>query len=369
MQLPQEQHGPVQVGRPEPRASSDLTEFLRRAIGAGASDVILSAGAAPALRIQGEIALQDRAPLTASEVRKLVYGILRDDQIARLEAELELDFSFTLDGRERFRGNAFYQRQTVGAVLRLIPDNIPDIEALNLPPVIEEFATATQGLVLVTGPAGHGKSTTQAAMIHRINKTRRAHIITVEDPVEFVHPNLHSVIEQREVGLDTKSFSEALRHVLREAPDVILVGEMRDAESIACALTAAETGHLVIATLHTNDSVQAVDRIVDPFPASQQGQVRSQLSMALLGVVSQRLIPRSDGRGRVPAVEILRNSTGVAHLIRDGKSPQIYAIMETHAREGMRTMDAALKDLYLRGMITYDEAAGRMRNPKMLDRS
>jgi len=313
--------------------------------------------------------LQDRPPMTADFVRMLVYGVLRDDQVARLEAELELDFSFTLDGRHRFRGNAFFQRQTVGAVLRLIPDEIPEIEALNLPPVIEEFALSTQGLILVTGPAGHGKSTTQAAMIHRINKSRRSHIITVEDPVEFVHPNMHSVIEQREVGLDTRSFSEALRHVLREAPDVILVGEMRDGESIACALTAAETGHLVIATLHTNDCVQAIDRIVDPFPASQQGQIRSQLSMALLGVISQRLIPRTDGRGRVPAVEILRNSTGVAHLIRDGKTPQIYAIMETHAREGMRTMDAALKDLYLRGLITYDEAAGRMRNPTMLDRS
>lgn len=369
VQLPQEQHGAGKVGPSAPRPSADLTEFLRRAIAAGASDVILSAGAAPALRIQGDVALQDREPLTAAEVKKLVYGILRDDQIARLEAELELDFSFTLDGRERFRGNAFFQRQSVGAVLRLIPNTIPDIESLNLPPVIEEFAMATQGLILVTGPAGHGKSTTQAAMINRINKTRRAHIITVEDPVEFVHPNLHSVVEQREVGLDTKSFSEALRHVLREAPDVILVGEMRDPESIACALTAAETGHLVIATLHTNDCVQAIDRIVDAFPANQQSQIRTQLSMALLGVISQRLIPRTDGRGRIPSVEILRNTTGVAHLIRDGKSPQIYAIMETHAREGMKTMDAALKELYLRGMITYDEAAGRMRNSVMLDRA
>jgi twitching motility protein PilT len=369
VQLPQEQHGPVQVGPPGPRPSADLTEFLRRALAAGASDVILSAGASPALRVQGEIVLQERERLSADTVRKLVYGILRDDQIARLEAELELDFSFTLDGRHRFRGNAFFQRQTVGAVLRLIPDTIPEIEALNLPPIIDEFARATQGLILVTGPAGHGKSTTQAAMIHRINTTRRAHIITVEDPVEFVHPNMHSVIEQREVGLDTKSFSEALRHVLREAPDVILVGEMRDPESIACALTAAETGHLVIATLHTNDCVQAIDRIVDPFPSAQQGQIRGQLSMALLGIVSQRLIPRSDGRGRVPAVEILRNTTGVAHLIRDAKSPQIYAIMETHSREGMRTMDAALKDLFLRGLITHDEAGGRMRNPAMLSRS
>jgi twitching motility protein PilT len=369
MHPPKEQHGAVKVGTAAPRPSADLTEFLRSAIEAGASDIILSAGASPALRIQGEVVLQGGDPLTPAAVQTSVYSLLRDDQVARLEAELELDFSFTLDGRFRFRGNAFFQRQTVGVVLRLIPDAIPDIEALNLPPVIDEFAQATQGLVLVTGPAGHGKSTTQAAMINRINKTRRAHIITVEDPVEFVHPNMHSVVEQREVGLDTRSFSEALRHVLREAPDVILVGEMRDAESIACALTAAETGHMVIATLHTNDCVQAVDRIVDPFPASQQNQIRSQLSMALLGVVSQRLIPRVDGRGRVPAVEILRNTTGVAHLIREGKSPQIYALMETKAREGMRTMDAALKDLYLKGLISYEEASGRMRNPTMLDRA
>jgi twitching motility protein PilT len=369
MQLPHEQHGAGQVGPARPRPDSDLVEFLRRAIIAGASDVILSAGSPPALRIQGDVRIQNAEPLTPAGVKKLIYGILRDDQIARLEAELELDFSFTLDGRERFRGNAFFQRQTVGAVLRLIPDAIPDIESLNLPPIVEEFAAATQGLILVTGPAGHGKSTTQAAMIHLINKGRRAHIITVEDPVEFVHPNLNSVVEQREVGLDTKSFSEALKHVLREAPDVILVGEMRDPESIACALTAAETGHLVIATLHTNDCVQAVDRIVDVFPSSQQGQIRTQLSMALVGVISQRLVPRTDGRGRIPAVEILKNTTGVAHLIRDGKSPQIYAIMETHARDGMKTMDSALKELYLRGDVAYDEAAGRMRNPVMLDRS
>jgi twitching motility protein PilT len=368
VQRSQEQHGP-EVTPPAPELPADLTGFLRRAISAGASDIILSAGASPALRIQGEVRLQDREPLSAGEARKLIYGILRNDQVARLEAELELDFSFTLDGRHRFRGNAFFQRQAVGAVLRLIPDSIPDIETLNLPSVVEEFALATQGLVLVTGPAGHGKSTTQAAMINKINRSRRAHVITIEDPVEFVHPNLHSVIEQREVGLDTKSFSDALRHVLREAPDVILVGEMRDAESIACALTAAETGHLVIATLHTNDCVQAIDRIVEPLPAAQQGQIRGQLSMALLGVISQRLLPRSDGRGRVPAVEILRNTTGVAHLIRDGKSTQIYAIIETHANKGMRTMDGALKDLYLRGLITYDEAAGRMRNPDMLDRA
>jgi len=349
--------------------TGDLTDMLRRALRSGASDVILSSGAPPAYRINGQVVPGGDPPLTPETSRRLVYGVLRDAQVARFEAELELDFAFSLDGRYRFRGNAFLQRGSVGAVFRLVPDSIPEIETLNLPPAVEEFALAPQGLVLVTGPAGHGKSTTQAAMIHRINSRRRAHVITVEDPIEFVHANLLSVIEQREVGQDTKSFAEALRHVLREAPDVILIGEMRDPESIACALSSAETGHLVLATLHTNDSVQAVDRIVDPFPPAQQGQIRSQVSMALLGVISQRILPRADGKGRIPAVEVLRNTTGVSHLIRDGKTHQIYSIMETHAKEGMRTMDAALKDLYLRGAITYDEAAGRMRNPKMLDRA
>jgi twitching motility protein PilT len=353
----------------EPAQSGDLTDLLRRALRSGASDVILTAGAPPAFRINGQVVSVGGPPLTDEGSRRLVYGVLRDAQVARFEAELELDFAFSLDGRHRFRGNAFLQRGSVGAVFRLVPDSVPEIESLNLPAVVEEFALAPQGLVLVTGPAGHGKSTTQAAMIHRINSRRRAHVITVEDPIEFVHANLLSVVEQREVGQDTKSFAEALRHVLREAPDVILVGEMRDPESIACALSSAETGHLVLATLHTNDSVQAVDRIVDPFPPAQQGQIRSQVSMALLGVISQRLLPRADGKGRIPAVEILRNTTGVSHLIREGKTPQIYAIMETHAKDGMRTMDAALKDLYLRGAVTYDEAAGRMRNPKMLDRA
>ena len=370
MLRPQEQDdAAAEVGRRESASAPDLTDLLRRALRADASDVILSADSAPALRVNGQITLDGKTPLGAGTVRKMIYGVLRSEQIARFEAELELDFSFTLDGRHRFRGNAFFQRQAVGAVFRLIPGAIPEIETLNLPPVIEEFALAPQGLVLVTGPAGHGKSTTQAAMIHRINRRRRAHIITVEDPVEFVHTNVQSVIEQREVGLDTKSFAEALRHVLRETPDVILVGEMRDAESIACALTAAETGHLVLATLHTNDCVQAIDRIVDPFPGAQQNQVRGQLSMCLLGIIGQRLLPRADGRGRVPAVEILRNTTGVSHLIRDGRTPQVYGMMETHAKDGMRTMDAALKDLCLRGLITYDEAAGRMRNPAMLDRA
>jgi twitching motility protein PilT len=348
---------------------NDLIELLKRALQAGASDVILSAGAPPHFRIHGELGKTGAAALDDKTTKKLVYGLLSEAQIARFERERELDFSFTLDGKHRFRGNVFFQRASVAAAFRLIPSEIPALETLNLPPVVEEFALSPQGLLLVTGPTGHGKSTTQAAMLQAINRKRKAHIITIEDPIEFLHANGACLIEQREVGDDTLSFSAALKHVLREAPDVILVGEMRDPESIACALTAAETGHLVIATVHTNDAVQAIDRLLDSFPPHQQGQVRSQMSLSLLGVIAQRLVPRKDGQGRIPAVEVLRNTSAVAHLIREEKTHQLYAILETQAREGMRTLDAALKDLYLRGLIDYQEARRRMRNPTLLERT
>jgi twitching motility protein PilT len=347
----------------------DLVETLKKAVAAGASDVILSAGSAPSFRVHGELAPTREDLLTEEGARKLVYGVLNEPQVARFERERELDFSFTLEGRYRIRGNAFFQRGSVAAVFRIIPSRIPTLQELNLPPVVEELAMAPQGLILVTGPAGHGKSTTQAAMIQAINRRRKAHVVTIEDPIEFLHANDQSLIEQREVGEDTHSFAEALRHVLREAPDVILVGEMRDAESISCALTAAETGHLVIGTLHTNDAVQAVDRLLDTFPSHQQGQVRSQMSLSLLAVLAQRLLPRKGEQGRLPAVEILRNTSAVAHLIRDVKTHQVYAVMETHAREGMRTMDSAIKELYLRGQIEFEEARRRMRNPSLLDRA
>ncbi len=346
----------------------DLVDILKRAVEIGASDVILSAGSPPAFRIDGQLVTARGEALASATTQELVYAVLNEAQQARFEREKELDFSFVLKGERRFRGNVFYQKGTVAAAFRLIASRIPTIGELNLPPVVEEFAMAPQGLVLVTGPTGHGKSTTQAAMIDAINRRKRAHVVTIEDPIEFLHANQLSVIEQREVGEDTRSFAEALKHVLREAPDVILVGEMRDPESIACALSAAETGHLVIATVHTNDSVQAVDRLLDSFPPHQQPQVRAQLSLSLLGVLAQRLLPRKGEKGRVPAVEILRNTAGVAHLIREMKTPQIYAVMETHAREGMKTLDAALKDLYLRGLVEYEEVRSRMRNPSLLER-
>jgi twitching motility protein PilT len=348
---------------------TDLVDLLKKAIEQSASDVILTADSVPCLRLHGELVRLRADTLTAEGTKKLVYGMLNEGQVAKFERDKELDFSFDLQGQHRFRGNVFQQRGTVAAVFRLIPSRIPTLEELSLPPVVEEFAMAPQGLVLITGPTGHGKSTTQAAMLNLINRRKKAHIITIEDPIEFIHSNEQSVIEQREVGEDTHSFSEALKRVLREAPDVILVGEMRDPESIACALSAAETGHLVIATVHTNDAVQAVDRLLDSFPPHQQGQVRSQMSLSLLGVLAQRLLPRKNGQGRVPAVEVLRNTSAVAHLIREEKTHQLYAILETHARDGMRTLDAALKDLYLRGQVEFEEARRRMRNPSLLERT
>jgi twitching motility protein PilT len=347
----------------------DLIDMLRSAREQNASDLILSAGAPPAVRINGQLIMGRGAPLTAEQTKKLLYEILKTAQIARFEKDKELDFSFSLDAAVRVRGNAFWQRSSIGAAFRLITNNIPPFESLGLPAIIEEFAMAPQGLVLVTGPTGHGKSTTQAAMIDLINTRRKTHIITIEDPIEFLHTNKKSIIEQREVGEDTNSFAEALHHVLREAPDVILIGEMRDPESIAAALTAAETGHLVIATLHTNDCVQAVDRLIDVFPGHQQSQVRGQLSMSLLAVLAQRLLAKADGTGRIPAVEILRATPAVSNLIRESMTHQLYAIMETQAKAGMRTMDAALKQLYLQGAVTYDEVKARMRIPAMLDRT
>ncbi len=346
----------------------ELVELLKKAMEVRASDVILSADAPPAFRIDGQLAFAKNTPLRPEEVKKILYDVLNERQVERFEREKELDFSFSLEGAYRFRGNIFLQRGSVGGAFRLIPQRIPTLGELNLPPVVEEFALARQGLVLITGPTGQGKSTTQAAMIDLINSRRKAHVVMIEDPIEYMHANRQSVIEQREVGEDTQSFAEALRHVLREAPDVILVGEMRDMESIACALTAAETGHLVIATVHTNDCVQAVDRLLDVFPSHQQAQVRAQLSLSLLAVLAQRLIPRADGKGRVPAVEVLRNTTSVANLIRGVKTHQIYSIMETHAKDGMCTLDHALKDLYQKGLVEYEEARGRMRHPEMLAR-
>ena len=346
----------------------DIGQLLQFAVDKRASDLIVTAGSPPAFRINGELRFLSGQSLPAEASRRLIYAALSDDQIARFERHHELDFSLTVENSIRFRGNVFVQRGAVGAAFRLIPNEIPKLDDLNLPPVIEEFALQHQGMILITGPTGHGKSTTQAAMLNVINERRRCHIVTVEDPIEFVHQNRNCVIEQREVGMDTDSFAIALKHVLRQDPDVILIGEMRDIETMTAAITAAETGHLVLSTLHTNDTVQAVDRLLDSFPPHQQNQVRMQLSFCLLACLAQRLMPRADGKGRVAAVEIMRNNHAVSNLIREGKTQNLYTVLETHARDGMVTMDASIKTLYLSGVITRETAQRRMRDPTGLDK-
>ncbi len=345
----------------------DFEALLSLAVEKKASDLVLTAQVPPMLRLRGEMHPVGKEPLAPEAVKKLVYEILRQDQVVRFEQLKDLDFSFTFHGKLRFRGNVFQQRGAVGAVFRLVPTEIPALETLGLPPVLRELALRPQGLVLVTGPTGHGKSTTQAAMIDVVNAARRAHIVTIEDPIEFLHANKKSVIEQRELGEDTLSFASAVKHALRQAPDIILVGEMRDIDTMAAALTAAETGHLVISTLHTNDSPGAIDRIIDSFPPHQQNQVRSQLSMALVAVVAQRLVPTVDGKSQVAAVEILVNNAASANMIREGKVHHLYTVMETHGKDGMVGMDHALKALYLKGAISHEEAKRRMRSPTLLN--
>ena len=331
-----------------------------------ASDLLISAGAPPILRIHGQLYRSRTDVLTPEQTKKLIYDFLTKEQRARFEKHRELDFSLAVGRRHRFRVNVYLQKQSVTAALRPIPEKIPQLDELGLPDVVTELSEATQGLVLVTGPTGHGKTTTQAAIIHEINTNRACHIITIEDPIEYVHVHKRSIVDQREIGGDTDSFPTALKYILRQDPDVILIGEMRDLETIKAALTAAETGHLVFATLHTNDAIQTVDRIIDVFPGGEQQQIRFQLSMTLLAIISQRLLPRADEPGRVMACEMLRNNTAIANLIREGKTHQIYSVVETSTREGMITLDRSLKQLYEEGMIKYEDAIAHMRNPKSL---
>jgi twitching motility protein PilT len=331
-----------------------------------ASDLLISAGAPPILRINGELFRSRTDALTPEQTEELIYGFLTAKQRKHFEKHKELDFSLAVGRRHRFRVNVYRQREAVTAALRPIPEKIPSLKELGLPQSVQNLTTANQGLILMTGPTGSGKSTSQASIIDVINNDRACHIITVEDPIEYVHNHKRSIVDQREVGGDTDSFANALKYVLRQDPDVILVGEMRDLETIQAALTAAETGHLVFATLHTNDAIQTVDRVVDVFPAGQQQQIRFQLSMVLLSIVSQRLLAKKDGAGRVMACEVLHNNTAIANLIREGKTHQVYSVMETATKEGMMTMDRSVKDLYTEGLIDYDSALLQMRNPKDL---
>ncbi len=344
----------------------DIQELFDLVASKNASDLLISAGAPPILRVNGELFRTRMDPLPPERTRALVYSFLTEEQISLFETRRELDFSLAARGRHRFRVNVYLQKGAVTAALRPIPEEIPSLESLGVPKAVFELATAKQGLVLVTGPTGSGKTTTLAAIIDLINARRACHIITVEDPIEYVHQHRRSIVDQREVGEDTASFANALKYVLRQNPDVILVGEMRDLETIQAALTAAETGHLVFATLHTNDAIQTMDRVVDVFPAEQQQQIRFQLSLTLLAILSQRLVPRADGQGRVLACEVLRNNHAIANPIREQKSHQVYSVVETAAKEGMVTMDRAVKQLYADGVIAYDDAVTLMRNPKEL---
>ena len=307
----------------------DFAEVLLSVMERRASDLHLTAGSPPMIRHHGKLHGLDYPSLTPQTTREVIYSILTNDQRQRLETDWQIDFAYSIPGRARFRVNAYFQRAALSAAFRLIPHEIPTLSQLDLPPVIEEFTKKPRGFVLVTGPTGSGKSTTLAAMLNLINEVRHEHILTIEDPIEFLHKHKRCIVNQRELGADAASFGLGLKAALRQDPDVILVGEMRDLETIATALTAAETGHLVFATLHTQDTAQTVDRIVDVFPPEQQQQVRVQLSVALQGIVTQQLVPKADGRGRVCACEILVPTPAVRNLIREGKTHQIYSALQT----------------------------------------
>ncbi len=335
-------------------ALEDLFELTIKERG---SDLHLKADSPPLIRIDGELIPQENYPALSSDmITKLVYSTLTEEQIKRFEEEMELDFAVSTKSGNRFRSNIMKERGNIGAVFRAIPTSIPSIEELGLPSQVKDIASLKRGLVLVTGPTGSGKSTTLAAIINRINETRRCHIVTIEDPIEFLHEDKMAVIKQREVGVDTLSFNSALRHVLRQDPDVILIGEMRDLDSISIALTAAETGHLVLSTLHTQTSPTTINRIIDVFPEESKDQVRQQLSNTLQAIISQQLIPSASGVGRVVAVEYLIATPAIRHQIRDGKEHQIYSTMEAAKGEGMITMDTALAELYKSGKITRQHA-------------
>ncbi|MCC6442308.1 MAG: type IV pilus twitching motility protein PilT [Armatimonadetes bacterium] len=339
-----------------------IDDLLRMVVEKGATDLHLSPGVQPVIRVDGALVPMPFEKITAQESQRLIYDILSDEYIQRFESTFELDFSYALAKIARFRGNVYKDRGSVAAAFRLIPARIPTIRDLGLPNILEDLTRKPRGLILVTGPTGSGKSTTQAAMINQINSERSVHIITIEDPIEYLHAHRYSIINQRELGADTKSFGNALRSALREDPDVILVGEMRDLDTISTAITCAETGHLVIATLHTNNAAQTVDRVVDVFPPGQQEQIRFQLSNNLEAVLCQQLIPRAGAPGRVCCMEIMTASPAIRNLIRENKAHQIMSMIQTSAQLGMQTMDQSLRDLYQRGYISYDDAISRAMN-------
>jgi twitching motility protein PilT len=342
----------------------ELDALLEQLVLQEGSDLHLRYGEPPMYRIAGSLTKTENQALTDNDLGTLIFGIMSPEQRKAFEEHLEFDMAYEIPGVARFRVNCFKQMGHIAAVMRTIPINIKTIDELNLPSVFEKIAHLPRGLVLVTGPTGSGKSTTLAAIIEYINNNTRKHIITVEDPIEFMHRDKNSIIEQREVGIDTKSYSEALRRVIRQNPDIILVGEMRDLETMAETITAAETGHLVFSTLHTIDAVQTVDRIIDVFPPSHQQQIRLQLSMTLQAVVTETLLRRKDGAGRIPAFEIMICTSAVRSAIREAKTHQIFTAIQTGSRMGMVTMDQYLKNLYRQGVIDYEEASAHSSHPE-----
>ncbi len=342
----------------------ETRDLLLLSIEKKASDLHLTENEPPILRLDGKLTRTSYPALTREDLKKMVYSILSNSQKEMLERDLELDFSVAMVGLDRFRVNIHIQKGAVEAAFRRVPLKIPGIDDLGLPAIVVDLARKPNGLVLVTGPTGMGKTTTLAALIDLINNEKESLIICIEDPIEFVHLNKKSVVKQREVYTDTHSFAEALRHALRQDPNVIVVGEMRDLETISTALTAAETGHLVLATLHTPDAPQTIERIIDVFPPYQQQQVRLQLANALQGVVSQLLLPMASGRGRILATEIMLGTSGIRNLIREQEIEQIPTLMQTGSQYGMKTMDKSLKELYQKGLISLDVALSRVKNPE-----
>jgi len=344
-----------------------IDDLLEQMVAQDASDLHLTVGSPPAIRVRGELReLEGYERMGPDDNRELLYRILSTERQKQLELNRQLDFSHAIPGVARFRVNAFFQRMTLGAAFRLIPEALKTLEELRLPSSLGDLATRPRGLVVVTGPTGSGKSTTLAAMIDEINRSRAEHILTIEDPIEFVHRHKRCIVNQREIGTDATSFAGALRAALRQDPDVILLGEMRDLETIATALTAAETGHLVLGTLHTQSAPSTIDRIIDVFPAEQQQQVRTQIASALQGVVTQALLPTADGLGRVAALEILLPDDAVRNLIRQGKVEQIYSVMQTSSSRGMQTMEQHLAELTTSGMISLETALGCTSRPDAL---
>ena len=348
-------------------AANSIDELLERMVEANASDLHVTTGTPPAIRVRGEVErLEGFDPLTGEETQQLLYRILSSEQQKHFELNRQLDFSYSIPGLARFRVNVYFQRESIGAAFRLIPTELKTLEELGIPDSLHVLAEKPRGLVLVTGPTGSGKSTTLAAIIDEINRNRSEHILTIEDPIEFLHRHKRCIVNQREIGPDATSFADALRAALRQDPDVILVGEMRDLETISTALTAAETGHLVFGTLHTQSAPSTIDRIIDVFPAEQQEQVRIQIANSLQGVVTQALLPTADGMGRVPALEILLPDDAVRNLIRQGKVEQIYSVMQTNTGRGMQTMEQSLGDLIMRRIVDLEVGLSRSSRPSQL---